>query len=361
MSFTAVDVAHMAEALRLAEQGLYSTRPNPRVGCVIAQGEQVLGRGWHVRAGEPHAEVFALREAGERARGATAYVTLEPCSHHGRTPPCAAALQQAGVARVVAALVDPNPLVAGRGLAQLAAAGITTAHGLLADAAREQNCGFLSRMERGRPWLRSKLACSLDGKTALANGDSQWITGPAARLDVQRWRARSCALLTGIGTVLADDPRLTVRELAAPQPWRIVLDRQLRTPLNAAILQGGNTLLVTGQPAPERVNALREAGAEVLALPDGAGGIDLAALLNELARRQFNEVTVEAGAQLNGALLAADLLDEVVLYQAPVWLGGGARELFAAPHLDAMSRVPRWQVHDRRAVGDDWRLVLRRP
>lgn len=284
--FSASDHQHMAQALRLAERGLYTTAPNPRVGCVITNGGITVGEGWHARAGQAHAEVHALKQAGDRARGATAYVTLEPCSHHGRTPPCADALIAAGVGRVVAAMRDPNPRVAGSGLARLQAAGIEVAFGLMEMQARELNPGFISRMERQRPWVRSKIAASLDGGTALENGISQWITDAAARQDVQHWRARACAVLTGIGTVLADDPQMNVRDIDTGRaPLRVVLDSQLRLPPDARILQGGGVLIVCGGDRVPQADSLRHAGAEILVLPRGDGLTDLSALLGTGAAR----------------------------------------------------------------------------
>ena len=349
----------MAQALRLAALGLHGASPNPRVGCVIVRDGQVVGEGWHQRAGLPHAEVHALAAAGALARGATAYITLEPCAHHGRTPPCVDALVAAGVVRVVAALRDPNPQVAGRGLALLQAAGIAVECGLLEIAARELNAGFVSRMTRGRPWVRLKAAASLDGKTALANGVSQWITGAAARRDVQSWRAQACALLTGVGTVLADDPQLTVRDLDTPrQPLRVVVDSQLRTPPNANILRGG-ALIVSVSDDPAKIQNLRNAGAEVLVLPGADGRVDLARLLQLLAAREVNELMVEAGATLNGALLEAGLVDELVLYLAPMLLGDAARGLFALPVLNKMDQRTNLTLHDVRQVGTDMRVVAR--
>jgi diaminohydroxyphosphoribosylaminopyrimidine deaminase/5-amino-6-(5-phosphoribosylamino)uracil reductase len=358
--FSAQDHAFMAHALRLAEKGLNTTTPNPRVGCVLVKDGQIVGEGWHERAGEPHAEIHALRGAGAKAEGATAYVTLEPCSHHGRTPPCAAALIDAKVGRVVAAMGDPNPLVAGNGLSMLELAGIPTACGLMEQEARRLNAGFISRMSRGRPWLRVKIAASLDGKTALNNGKSQWITGPAARRDVQALRARSCAMLTGAGTVLADDPQLTVREVETPrQPLRVVVDSRLQTPPGAKILPGGGTLIAAMAGADSRkAEHLRAAGAEVLELPERDGHVDLAALLAELGRRGINEVTVEAGARLNGALLKAGLVDEIVLYLAPILMGDKARGLFDLPELAEMAGKRPLHVLDTRQVGQDLRLIL---
>lgn len=354
--FDAADHAYMAQALRLAEKGLYTTSPNPRVGCVIVRDGEVVGTGWHARTGEPHAEIHALRQAGEMARGATAYVTLEPCSHHGRTPPCVEALIAAQVARVVVAMVDPNPLVAGEGLARLQQAGIRADLGLLEKEARELNIGFVYRMTFGRPWLRLKTAASLDGKTALNNGVSQWITGPDARRDVHRLRARSCAMLTGIGTVLADDPMLTVRDVETTrQPLRVVVDSNLRMPLAAKMLASGQTLVVTASADTARIERLCEAGAEVLVLPS-EGKVDLARMLNELGRRGINEVTVEAGRGLSGALVRAGLVDEFVIYLAPLLLGDCARGMFDLPELSAMKDRCELRIADVAMVGRDLRI-----
>ena len=356
----AMDHEFMARALRLAEQGLYSTSPNPRVGCVLVKDGAIVGEGWHVRAGEPHAEVHALRAAGAAAQGATAYVTLEPCSHHGRTGPCAEALVAAGVARVVVAMEDPNPLVAGRGLEILRQAGMAVTVGVLESAARELNIGFVSRMTRGRPWVRLKAASSLDGRTALANGQSQWITGPDARQDGHRWRARACAILTGSGTVVADDPRLDVRGVATErQPSLVVVDGRLDTPPSARLFDGRPVLIATAVATAARTAALVVRGAEVLPLADAAGRVDLAALLNELGRRGVNELHVEGGAGLNGALLAAGLVDEVLLYLAPTLLGNPALGLFGLPELSSLEQQRRLAWHDLRQVGADLRIVAR--
>jgi len=361
MGFAAVDHAHMARALRLAELGLYTTQPNPRVGCVLAHGAEVIGEGWHQRAGEPHAEVFALRAAGARAHGATAYVTLEPCAHFGKTPPCADALIAAGVARVVVASEDPFHKVDGRGMQKLRAAGIEVEIGLMRDAARELNRGFFSRIERKRPWLRAKLAMSLDGRTALASGQSKWITSAAARDDVQHWRARSSAILTGSGTVLADDPRLTVRladGVAFTAPLRVVLDRLLCTPAGAHVLDGSApTLLVHGENAPSRDD--RFARVELATAPLRDGALDLGAVLALLAERGINELQVEAGSTLCGALFAQNLVDELLLYVAPVILGDRARGLLNLPALASLDAVRRLRVIDRRQIGNDSRLLLR--
>jgi diaminohydroxyphosphoribosylaminopyrimidine deaminase/5-amino-6-(5-phosphoribosylamino)uracil reductase len=358
--FTADDHRFMARALELAERGLYTTMPNPRVGCVIALEGVAVGEGWHEQAGGPHAEINALQAAGTAARGATAYVTLEPCAHHGRTPPCVDALIAAGVARVVAAMQDPNPQVAGRGLARLGDGGMAVASGLLENEARELNIGFVSRMTRGRPWVRIKLAASLDGKTALINGRSQWITGGAARRDGHRWRARACAILTGIGTVKDDDPQLTVRELSVSrQPLRVVVDSRLETPLSARVLQEGGVLIAAAHEHRERMRALEDKGAEVIVLPNGGGKVELGELLRELARRGVNEVHVEAGDKLNGSLLRENMVDELVLYLAPHLIGDAARGMFDLPELTDLSGRRNLEIRDLRMVGTDVRLVAR--
>lgn len=355
--FSAADHAHMARALQLAARGLYTTTPNPRVGCVIVKNGIVVGEGWHQRAGEPHAEVHALAAAGDAARDATAYVSLEPCSHHGRTPPCTEALIRAGVTRVVAAMRDPNPVVAGGGIGMLTLAGISAEVGLLEADAHALNPGFVSRMSRGRPWVRLKTAATLDGRTALANGQSQWITGAAARADVQRLRAQACAILTGSGTVLADDPRMNVRNFdIGRQPLRVVVDSALRTPASAAILPA---LVVCHHADAARRAALEDAGAEVIELPATDGRVDLAALLAKLAQRGVNEVHVEAGAALNGALLATGLVDEWIAYVAPMAVGDAARGLFAHPPLTALANATRFHLADVRQIGGDLRLTLR--
>lgn len=356
MSFTREDHAFMAEALRLASRGLTTADPNPRVGCVLVRNGEVVGRGWHQRAGEAHAEVFALSEAGVRARGATAYVTLEPCAHQGRTPPCADALIEAGIAEAVVAMTDPHPEVAGRGIERLNRAGIRVRSGLMEAGARALNAGFVSRHERARPWVRLKLACSLDGRTAAADGRSQWITGPAAREDVQRWRARASALLTGIGTVIADDPRLTVRTAAQPrQPLRVVVDSRFRMSPDARMLTLPGPVLVAGCGEPSSLP-----GAECLRLPDdGAGRVDLGALLGELARRGVNELHVEAGPVLAGALLAGGRVDELLVYQAPVLLGDRGHPLFTLPGLEKLSDRHNLTLVEMRRVGADTRATYR--
>ena len=383
----------MAQALRLAERGLYTVSPNPRVGCVLVRDGNVVGEGWHERAGEPHAEVHALRAAGEAARGATVYVTLEPCSHHGRTPPCTDALIQAGVARVVVAVQDPNPLVAGQGIAKLRAAGIEVECGLMEAVARELNVGFFARMTRGIPWLRSKIAMSLDGRTALSNGQSQWITGSAARRDVQHWRARSCAVLTGINTVLADDAQLNVRDIdaltptrcgaasgrvrgeqavacasedtaansaaAIRQPLRVVLDSQLRIPLDARILSGGNTLIYTVLRDDKKIAALSDLGASVCVLPGDNEQVNLTDMLRNLAQRGCNEVMVEAGSTLNGALLRAGLVDELLLYIAPQLLGNAARSMAQLGELTSLDQRINLKWQDIRHIGEDLRITVK--
>jgi diaminohydroxyphosphoribosylaminopyrimidine deaminase/5-amino-6-(5-phosphoribosylamino)uracil reductase len=361
--FSANDHALMARALRLAERGLFTTQPNPRVGCVIARDGEVIGEGWHERAGEPHAEVFALRAAGTRARGATAYVTLEPCAHHGRTPPCADALIEAGIARVVAACEDPNPHTNGSGLRRLREAGIAVQSGLMRETAGELNRGFFSRIECGRPWVRVKLAMSLDGRTALGSGASKWITGEAARADVQRWRARSSAILTGAGTARADDPRLTVRlpeGKAFQPPLRIVLDAKLDSlPAGANLLDGSAATLVLHAPDATPRDR-RHARAELAAVPvDAQGRFDLVALMHWLAQREVNELQVEAGPSLCGALFDAELADELLLYVAPVLLGDLARPLLHLPALHDMAARKALRVVDQRMLGTDIRLLLR--
>jgi len=360
MTFSAADHAAMARALQLAARGLDTTSPNPRVGCVIVRDGATVGEGWHARAGEPHAEIHALRAAGAAARGATAYVTLEPCSHFGRTPPCADALIEAGVARVVAAMEDPNPLVAGRGLARLRASGIATAHGLLADAAHELNIGFVSRMTRGRPWVRLKVAGTLDGKSALDNGVSQWITGPAARRDGHRWRSRACAVLTGIGTVREDDPLLSVRDVPCTrQPLRILVDARLEVSAQARILQGEPILIATASTDEARIDALRAAGHELVCVPNAAGKVELGALLRLLGERGVNELHVEAGFKLNGSLLREGCVDELILYLAPSLVGDAARGLFNLPALISLQDKRQLVFHDIRQIGPDLRILAR--
>ncbi|WP_095145363.1 MULTISPECIES: bifunctional diaminohydroxyphosphoribosylaminopyrimidine deaminase/5-amino-6-(5-phosphoribosylamino)uracil reductase RibD [unclassified Pseudomonas] len=359
-----LDAHYMARALELARNGHYTTHPNPRVGCVIVRDGQIVGEGWHVRTGEPHAEVHALRAAGENARGATAYVTLEPCSHHGRTPPCADALVNAGLARVVAAMQDPNPAVAGRGLQRLEQAGITTQSGVLEGEARKLNEGFLKRMEHGLPFVRVKLAMSLDGRTAMASGESQWITGPAARSAVQRLRAQASVVLTGADTVLADDARLTVRadELGldaehtalamSRPPLRVLIDGRLRVPLDAPFFKAGPALVATCVAVEEQYAN----GPECLIVPGDDGQVDLRKLLVELAVRGVNEVLVEAGPRLAGAFAQQGLVDEYQIFIAGKFLGSSARPLLDWP-LAQMKDAPELKITEIRAVGDDWRVT----
>lgn len=361
------DARHMARALELARKGVYSTHPNPRVGCVIVRDGETVGEGWHVQAGGPHAEVHALRQAGDRARGATAYVTLEPCSHHGRTPPCADALVAAGVARVVVAMQDPNPKVAGQGLERLRQAGIAVTCPLLATEARALNPGFLKRMEHGQPYIRVKLAMSLDGRTAMASGESQWITGPAARSAVQRLRAQSSAVLTGADSVIADGARMTVRaaelgldaetvELATRRtPLRILIDGRLRVPLDAPFFQAGPALVVTCADAAAHPQ-YAQGGHELLSLRGDDGQVDLLKLSIELARRGINEVLVEAGASLAGAFAKQGLVDEYQLFIAAKFMGSTARPLLDWP-LERMSEAAPLQIIEMTAVGDDWRVI----
>jgi diaminohydroxyphosphoribosylaminopyrimidine deaminase / 5-amino-6-(5-phosphoribosylamino)uracil reductase len=355
----ATDRDMMTRALALAERGLFTTTPNPRVGCVIARDGLVLGEGWHERAGEAHAEVRALEDArtrGNDVRGATAYVTLEPCNHQGRTPPCTGALVAAGIKRVVAAMSDPDPIAVG-GADRLKAAGVTVELGLFEEAARELNVGWIHRLRYGRPWIRVKVAASLDGRTALENGASQWITGEEARADGHRWRARACAILTGIGTIRQDDPRLTVRAIATPrQPIKVVVDRHGDLPTTARVLADGEVIVVTAtRPAaslPENV--------QVMTVPDRDGRIDLRAMAAALGAREINELHVEAGAKLNGAMLAAGIVDELLLYVAPCLLGDPARGMFALPSpLQGLDERVSLKVRSIDAVGGDWRIVAR--
>jgi len=359
--FTQADHEYMSLALRFAEHGLYTTTPNPRVGCVLVNNGQIIGQGAHLKAGEAHAEIIALRDAEAKfpklIRGADAYVTLEPCSHFGRTPPCAEALISAGIKRVIAAMQDPNPLVAGNGLAKLAAAGISTAHGLMETQAQELNAGFILRMTKNRPFVRIKIAASLDGRTALANGESKWITSEAARQDVQHWRSRSCAILTGIGTVLADDPQMNVRNIPdARQPLRVLVDSHLQISPKANILKGGNTLIAYVSGCENKVETLNQAGAALIKLEASDGKVCLKKLLSHLAERGINEVMVEAGQTLNGALLALNLVDEFVFYYAPCLLGSDACGMLAIPSLQSMQERMKLSIIDLRQFGQDIRL-----
>ena len=358
--YTDADRRHMSQAITLAAMGLNTTAPNPRVGCVIVAGEQVVGEGWHRFAGEPHAEVLALAQAGARARGATVFVTLEPCSHHGRTPPCTDMLIEAGVGRVIAAMEDPNPLVNGKGLAALRAAGIDVRCGLMSQEATELNPGFVTRMVLGRPWVRLKVAATLDGQTALADGRSQWITGEAARLDGHRYRARACVILTGIGTVKADNPAMTVRHVETQrQPVRVLIDSRLEVNPAAELLRVPGAIvfhaLADNSAHADRRARLIDAGCELVSLPNVDGKVDLHGVLQELGRRQFNEVHVEAGYKLNGSLITAGCIDELLVYLAPALIGAGQPMfgLAGVPSLDARIAL-RWLDAER--VGDDLRL-----
>lgn len=357
--FSPRDVDYMARAMRLAQRGLYTADPNPRVGCVLVDHDRIVGEGWHERAGEPHAEIRALQAAGELARGATAYVTLEPCSHYGKTPPCADALIEAGVGRVVAAVADPNPLVSGQGLARLEAAGISVESGLLDARAMELNAGFVKRMVYKRPLVRLKVAVSLDGRTALPSGESRWITGAPARADVHRLRARSSAVLTGIGTVLADDPQLTARNAGFDvqrQPLRVILDSHRRLTASARLLNdGGKTLiLTTNNNAPPLID-----GARIETVRRDGDHLDLHAVVARLAQLSCNEVLVEAGARLNGALLRAGLVDELIVYVAPTVLGDRGLGMFSLPAMMTMEERPQMNLIEQRRVGSDLRLRYR--
>ncbi|AZM96679.1 bifunctional diaminohydroxyphosphoribosylaminopyrimidine deaminase/5-amino-6-(5-phosphoribosylamino)uracil reductase RibD [Vreelandella venusta] len=377
-SYTRADHQFMARALQLAAKGLYTTDPNPRVGCVIVRYDQhaegqVVGEGFHLRAGEPHAEIHALNAAGVKAEGATAYVTLEPCSHTGRTGPCAVALAEANIARVVVAMVDPNPCVSGRGIKRLRESGIQVDVGLLEQDARVLNPGFISRMQHKRPFVRLKMAMSLDGRTAMGSGESQWITGPEARSQVQRLRARSSAILSGVESVIMDDSRLTVRAdqlgldnadtISQRQPLRVILDSRLRLPLAAACLrEPGRTLIITTEHhSEEKRQKLKAAGADIKVLPAAQEGrIDLTDMLNWLAEHELvNELLVETGATLAGALLDANVVDELQLFVAPTLLGGEARPLFALPGMTRMADQKRLTIKEIRAVGNDWRIIAK--
>lgn len=366
------DRRYLARAIELASNGIYTTDPNPRVGCVIVKNEQVIAEGWHERAGGPHAEIMALDKAGPEAQGADVYVSLEPCSHHGKTPPCADALVDARVARVIIAGFDPNPVVAGRGIETLEKAGITVNAEPFADLkahAEKFNSGFMKRMRHQIPYVRTKIATSLDGRTAMASGESQWITGEAAREDVHRLRARHSVILTGIGTVQADDPSLNVRLntqqlesevefTEADQPARVILDSQLRMPVTAKMLKlPGTTLIYTLSSDQAKIAALKNAGAEVIHAENESGYVSLEAVLRDLAERHYNDVMVEAGASLNGALLEAGLVDELILYQAPILMGDHAKPMFQLPGISKMSQKIELAIVDTRQIGVDWRII----
>lgn len=359
--FSATDHKWMSLALKQAELGMYSTSPNPRVGCIIVKDGQILGQGAHLKAGDRHAEVNALHDAqtkhAEKLHGATAYVTLEPCSHFGRTPPCADALIEAGIQRVVAAMQDPNPEVSGNGLARLANAGIVVQQGLMEAQAQALNPGFISRMQLNRPFVRLKIAASLDGRTALANGESQWITNQYARTDVHHWRARSCAILTGIGTVLKDNPHMTVRNVHSNrQPLRIVVDSTLQTPIDCNILKNGETIIAYANASAAKIVDLEDAGAILLHLPSIDGKVCLKSLMMSLSARGINELMVEAGNKLNGALINSGYVDELLLYYAPILLGADAQGMLAIPPLDSMQDRLELEMVDIRQFGTDIRI-----
>jgi diaminohydroxyphosphoribosylaminopyrimidine deaminase/5-amino-6-(5-phosphoribosylamino)uracil reductase len=358
--FSPADYAFMSHALRLAEKGLYSTTPNPRVGCVITQNEQIVGSGWHERAGQPHAEINALRVAAVAARGATAYITLEPCAHHGRTPPCTDALIGAGIAKVIIAMEDPNPIVSGRGCAVLQQAGIEVQTGLLQMDAQALNIGFVNRMIHQKPWIRIKTAASLDGKTALNNGISQWITGKAARRDGHQWRARSCAILTGIGTIKSDNPQLTVRHVeTSRQPKKIIVDSHLDIPLDAKLLQSEEKIFIftANDEALEKKTVLSKMGVQVIVLPEAKGRVDLKRMMIMLANLGMNEVLVEAGCGLNGALVNAGLVDELIIFLAPHLLGDSAQGMFKLPELISLDQKKGLRIRDLRMIGQDIRVI----
>ena len=358
--FSSDDHAYMSQALQLAEKGLYSTSPNPRVGCVIVRDGKIAGSGWHVQTGQPHAEINALNIAGGAAQGATVYLTLEPCSHYGRTHPCAEALIRAKVAKVIIAMQDPNPLVAGKGASLLKQSGINVLVGLMGEWAKDLNVGFVSRMINNRPWVRMKIAASLDGKTALNNGVSQWITGEAARHDGHRLRARSCAVLTGIGTVLEDDPQLSVRFIeTSRQPLRIIIDSQLKIPTTAKVLRGEGELIFTTTDNKERISALKEAGARPIILPSEKGKIDLAGLMQILADFEINELLVEAGNRLSSAFIREGLVDELIIYLAPHLIGNRAMGMLQLPELTDLSEKYNLKIKDLRMVGEDIRIMSR--
>ncbi len=365
MTITADDHRFMAQALRLAARGLYTTDPNPSVGCIIVSpAGEVVGEGWHERAGKLHAEPVALEQAGAKAKGATAYVTLEPCSHHGRTPPCADQLITAGLQRVVYAMEDPNPIVSGAGEQKLRAAGLDVASGVLAADAEELNKGYAHRMRTGRPWVRSKIAVSLDGRTALQNGASQWITGPAARADVHRWRARSSAVLTGSGTVLADDPSMNARPEDVADfvpPLRVVLDSGLRTSPQATLFTvEGPVLICHCDDANKQADALQAAGAELMQVPGhGPGEVRLPEALQQLGKYGLNDIWLESGALLNAAFLNDDLIDELIVYQAGCVLGDTSMGMFSIPPLEKLAERREFSLQDARRVGDDLRTIWR--
>ncbi len=359
--FSADDHRFMVRALQLAQRGLFTTMPNPRVGCVIVNNGEIAGEGWHERTGEAHAEVNALSAAGDKSKDAVAYVTLEPCCHSGRTPPCTDAVIAAGIKRVVSAMSDPNPKVAGQGLSQLKNSGIDVSNGCCEAEAKSLNPGFIKRMQTGLPWVRVKSAASLDGKTAMASGESKWITGAAARADVAQWRARSCAVVTGINTAVADDPRLTARiDGLKRQPLRVILDSQLRLSASARLLnEPGNVLVVTTIKDVSQHEKYKKAGAEVLATGNDDGKINLADLLLELGRRKINEVLIESGAQLAGAFAEQGLVDEFVIYLAPCLLGDDGRGILSMPRVKHLNETIKLDISSMRQLGDDLRIIAR--
>ena len=362
MTFSADDHKYMSRALMLAKKGFYTTAPNPNVGCVLVKDGKVVGEGWHEKAGEPHAEINALKQADVKAKGATAYVTLEPCCHHGKTPPCSDALIKAKVKRVVAAMIDPHSKVAGKGLKQLESVGIIVEHGLLEEQAKELNLGFIKRMQKRLPYVRCKLAMSLDGRTAMASGESKWITSAAAREDVQRLRARSSAILTGVGTVLADDPSMTMRleGIDAQQPIRIVVDTNLSMPTDAKMLkEPGQTVLMTCSADKHVAQALKDAGADIHMMPYCNTSVDLVSVLQQLSDMQVNDVLLETGATLSGAMLQEGLIDELIIYMAPVLMGNNARGLFSLPGLETMQDKIELEITDTRLVGKDLRITAK--
>lgn len=361
MSFSADDHKFMSRALLLAKKGIYTTAPNPNVGCVLVKDGEVVGEGWHEKAGEAHAEINALQQAGNNAEGATAYVTLEPCCHHGKTPPCSDALIKAKVKRVVAAMIDPHLKVAGKGLKQLESAGIFVESGLLEEQAKELNLGFIKRMQKRLPYVRCKLAMSLDGRTAMESGESKWITSSAAREDVQRLRAKSGAILTGVGTILADDPSMTVRlEGIDAQPIRVVVDTNLSMTANAKMLkEQGKTILMTCSADEAIAQSLKDAGADIHMMPYCNTSVDLAFVLQQLSDMQINDVLLETGATLSGAMLQAGLIDELIIYMAPVLMGNDARGLFALPGLETMQDKIELDIIDQRLVGQDIRITAK--
>ncbi|MDH5571816.1 MAG: bifunctional diaminohydroxyphosphoribosylaminopyrimidine deaminase/5-amino-6-(5-phosphoribosylamino)uracil reductase RibD [Gammaproteobacteria bacterium] len=365
-NFTKEDYQFMSRAIQLAKRGMNTTTPNPRVGCVIVKDNEIVGEGWHVRAGEAHAEIHALNAAGKKAKNATAYVTLEPCSHHGRTPPCSDALIKAGVMKVIVAMQDPHLRVNGEGIQKLVDAGIQVATGLLEQQAEALNPGFIKRMRTGRPYVRLKLAMSLDGRTAMASGESKWITSAAAREDVQRLRAQSCAIVTGVGTVLADDPSMNLRlDGVERQPLRVVVDTNLSMPVTAKMLSPpGEMIVMTCSEDEEMIEQLTQVGARVINMPYCNTSVSLAAVLDELGKMGINEVLIETGATLSGGLLQDGLIDELVVYMAPILMGDGARGLFRLPELTTMADKVQLEITDMRAVGCDWRItakILNRP